>query len=317
MGATMADVPRRRSYRRDGLTIHRGAWSKATVYQRGDQVTSGDNLYRCIAENVGNAPPNTTWWEMLTDVVSGPDPSTDSAVAAFDGTTGRRLKNTDVLVSPTGLIVPKAPGSGMKVDTTTATYSWMDLLGSITTRTGGGVAATYAPLRPDVFGWRFTNGGPEKEVFIEFHIPHDYVPGTDMFVHVHWAQDTVDTGGPAGVPGTVEWRCAVSYADGHGTPGGAADPFPAAKIVTLNQQGSTTQYGHMIAEAAWTSDGGSATTFDRNAITVDGVVTMRVYRDSTWAGDTLNQNPFIMGFVDLHYQSTGIGTKQKAPDFYT
>jgi len=71
----------------------------------------------------------------------------------------------------------------------------------------------------------------------------------------------------------------------------------------------------MIAEVAFTSDGGDATHIDRNAIQVDGLLLVRVYTDSTDPNDTLNQSPFVH-FVDIHYQSSNTGTKNKAPNFY-
>jgi hypothetical protein len=43
---------------------------------------------------------------------------------------------------------------------------------------------------------------------------------------------------------------------------------------------------------------------------------MRVWRDTTDAEDTLNQHPFCHE-VDIHYQSTGMATKSKAPNFYS
>jgi hypothetical protein len=49
---------------------------------------------------------------------------------------------------------------------------------------------------------------------------------------------------------------------------------------------------------------------------VDGIIMCRLYLDSNdiiTSGGTVN--PFVH-FVDLHYQSTGIGTKGKAPNFY-
>ena len=53
---------------------------------------------------------------------------------------------------------------------------------------------------------------------------------------------------------------------------------------------------------------------DTDLLEPDGVVLMRVFLSAnTMAGAT---DPF-MHYCDLHYQSTGIGTKQKTPDFYT
>ena len=147
-------------------------------------------------------------------------------------------------------------------------------------------------------------------------MPHDYVKGSDMFIHVHWSQIVVDTGGVAGVPGVAKWYFDISYADGHGTAGGVADPFVAPIQTFIIQQGSTTQYGHMIAEVQFTNLGGDATHFDRNKLSVDGLILVRMWRDSNDPADTLNQDPYVH-FVDLHYQSTNLATKNKAPNFYT
>jgi heme-degrading monooxygenase HmoA len=35
-----------------------------------------------------------------------------------------------------------------------------------------------------------------QDGFVSFHMPHDYVPGTEMFIHVHWSHNsTIVTGG--------------------------------------------------------------------------------------------------------------------------
>jgi hypothetical protein len=221
------------------------------------------------------------------------------------------------------LIVQKTSGYGIKVDTTTPTFGWRDMLGAINTRptAGGGASANpdYVAYRGGIYAYRFGTIAPDNhlhEAFIEFHIPHDYVPGSDLYIHTHWSQTTVDTGGTAGVPGVAKWYFEISYADGHGTPGGAADPFIAPITVSVTQQGSTTQYGHMIAEVQFTNNGGTGGLIDSNTIQVDGLVLVRVYRDPGDAADTLNQNTFVH-FVDIHYQSTNVATKNKAPNFYS
>ncbi len=214
--------------------------------------------------------------------------------------------------------------SGLKVLTPAgaASHGWRDLLGTITIKGtgGGGVAANpdYVVYRGGLYTYRFGTIAPNNhlhEAFIEYHIPHDYVPGTDLYLHVHWSQTTVDTGGTAGVPGVAKWYFEVSYADGHGTPGGAADPFVAPITVSVTQQGSTTQYGHMIAEVQFTNNGGTGGLLNSNTIQVDGLVLVRVYRDPGDVADTLNQDTFVH-FVDIHYQSNGMATLNKAPNFY-
>lgn len=216
----------------------------------------------------------------------------------------------------TGLVLPKTSGTGIKVDNTTPTYPWKDLLGDIIIQRVTATNPTWALFRTPQEAWSFSSGGGANEVFNRFHIPHDYVMGTDLYIHAHWAQNVVDTGGTAGVPGAVKWNFDISYAKGHGTAGGAASAFPASKTVSVTQQGTTTQYGHMIAEVVFTSAGGSATLTDNALIEPDGVVLVRTWRLDTDASDTLNQAPFLF-YVDLHFQSTGVGTKQKSPPFWT
>jgi hypothetical protein len=226
---------------------------------------------------------------------------------------------------PDGRIVTsKASGTGIKVDIASPTFGWRDLLGAINVRdTAGGGASSrpdFVAYRGNIFQWRFGTNSPNNhlhECFIEFHLPHDYVPGTDIYIHTHWSQNTVDTGGAAGVPGVAKWYFEISYADGYGTAGGTADPFVAAKTIPVTQQGSTTQYGHMIAEVIISGASDTATTFDRTKFKVDGIFLVRIYRDPTDVADTLNQDTFLH-FVDMHFQTNGIlGTKDKNSPFYT
>ena len=220
------------------------------------------------------------------------------------------------LVVGDNLTLPKTAGKGIRIDKVSPSFGWRDMLGQIAVKTTGVNEPDWVVYRGTIYGYTFTNGAHYHEAGINYHIPHDYVPGTDLHVHVHWSQKVVDTGGTAGAPGVAKWYFDITYADGHGTAGGAADPFPATITQSVTQQASTTQYGHMIAEVQFTSDGGSATTIDRNTIRVDGLILLRIYRDSSDASDTLNQDPFVH-MVDVHYQSTNLGTKQKSPDFYT
>lgn len=219
--------------------------------------------------------------------------------------------------SPTitgNLTLSKTSGQGIKVDPTTPTFGWRDILGPIGVKTVGATEPVWALYRGTIYAYTFDTA--TAEAFCTFHVPHDYVPGSDIFIHMHWSQIVVDTGGPAGVPGNAEWNFDITYADGHGTAGGAADPFVAPITVTVVQQGSTTQYGHMIAEVQFTNNGGTGGLLDSATIQVDGLFQVRVYRVKGNPADTLNQAPF--GHTcDLHYQSTNMATKNKSPNFYT
>lgn len=226
-----------------------------------------------------------------------------------------KIKTGALYVNQNVLVLPKTQNYGIMVDTTTPTYGWRDLLGQIIVKGVGANDPDWAVFRDTTRLYRFTNG-LMREVWNIYHIPHDYVMGSDLYIHVHWKQSTVDTGGPAGVPGSVKWYFDISYASGHGTPGGAADPFNAIITQSVVQQGSTTQYGHMIAEVQFTNAAGDATHIARTRIAPDGILNIRLYRDSADVADTLDQDPFV-AMSDVHYQSTNIGTKQKAPPFWT
>jgi len=211
----------------------------------------------------------------------------------------------NVTVQTGNLILPKTSGVGIKVDSTTPTFGWRDILGQIVVKAAGANDPTWSVFRGSISAYQFSNA-LMNQVWVILHIPHDYVPSTDLYMHVHWAQITVDTGGTAGVPGVAKWYFDITYADGHGTAGGAADPFIAPYTVSVTQQGATTQYGHMIAEVQITGASLAAST-----IQPDGLLMVRVYRDPADVADTLNQAPFLL-MSDCHYQSTNIGTKQKS-----
>lgn len=207
------------------------------------------------------------------------------------------------------LILSKTSGEGIKVDVSTPTFPWRDLLGEIHIHSVGANDPSFNVYRGSLRQFEFNSVGT-KEVYNSFHLPHDLVPGSNIYIHAHWSQIVVDTGGTAGVPGNVKWYFEVSYAKGH-----QQAAFSAPITTSVVQQGSTTQYMHNIAEVQLSATSPSASQLDSDDLEPDGLLLVRTYRTAADAADTLNQNPFLH-YVDIHYQSTGIGTKQKAPNFY-
>lgn len=190
--------------------------------------------------------------------------------------------------------------TGIKIGPNGATdYGWEDLVGTLFSNG----TATYASFIGTIKKLQFTE---TEDAAIDFHLPHDYVPGTNIFVHVHWAHNSATLTG-----GSVTWGFEVSYAKGHDQ---AA--FHAVKIITVAQTANLTQYQHMIAETAMSVSGGSATQLDTDIIETDGLILCRLYLDSNDLTDSVTvPDPFAMK-VDIHYQSTGVGTKNKTPDFW-
>ena len=229
----------------------------------------------------------------------------------IDSTTGLPTGATDPAFDGP-IVVPKASGDGgVKVDTTTPTWTWRDLRSEVKVDRGGTSAPAWAQYIGSIYEWQFGQTGGADEVFSSYHLDHDYVEGTDVHIHCHWTQKTVDTGGPASAPGDVKWYFEVTYAKGHDQ---AAFISPITTSVV--QTASGTQYQHMIAEVQLSAASPTASQIDTDDLEPDGLFLVRIYRDAADAADTLDQGPFLL-FVDIHYQSSNIGTKNRNPGFYT
>lgn len=200
------------------------------------------------------------------------------------------------------MALPKTSGVGIKVDCAAPTFPWRDLF-PVTAVANGGIAPSWAAVLGSLRAWQFT---VNDEIQYIFHVPHDYVPGTDLYVHAHWCHPVTGVTG-----GAVTFSVTTSVAKGFDQ---AA--FPAGKTVTITQNASPVQYRHMVAEGAITTAtaGGTATLHDRALIEPDAIILMRFQVTANTMTGT--PEPFVLS-VDIHYQSSNLGTKQKAPDFYT
>ncbi len=205
------------------------------------------------------------------------------------------------------LIFDKASGNGIKVDTTTPTFGWRDLEGfEIPDPTGGDrpTLSTYSGglIKENAF----SNGDVLR---IRYHIPHDYVKGTDIFCHIHWSHN-----GTA-ISGNVVFGVTSDFAKGHNQANFGTEKSISITYATTDIS-TTPRYRHRIEESAITNDGGSATLIDRGLLEPDGIilVTFEVTTNPTITGGSPN-NVFVHR-ADLHYQSTNIATKDKVPDFY-
>ena len=218
-------------------------------------------------------------------------PSQIDTSSQFDFSAGISLNNN--------LVLPKTTNIGIKVDTTTPTFGWHDLLGQIQVRGTGAQDPAWNQYQGVIYQYQFTLN---DEVTLCYHIPHDYVPGSDLFIHAHWGLNG------AGITQNCTWQFDATYAKGYNQ--GA---FPAVTTVSVLQASSTTQYQHMIAEVQLTTSGALGGV----AIEVDGLILVRILLSANSGTGTGTSRPF-MHTADIHYQSTAIPTKQKnGPGFYT
>ena len=203
-------------------------------------------------------------------------------------------------------IFDKASGNGIKVDTTTPTFGFADLLGEVFARNTGANKPTRATWKGGTRGFQF---GVDDEEEFEFHIPHDYVKGSDIFLHIHWGHNVATVTG-----GTVTFDYDATYAKGHnqGVFGANAVGTVVSGTVT------SSQYSHDLSEGQFSISGASGTQIDTDDLEPDGVIKITLgvsANDITVSGGGVPE-PFIH-YVDIHYQTNGIiGTKSKVPDFY-
>lgn len=207
---------------------------------------------------------------------------------------------TTQMTSQGMLVLPKTTNYGIQVDTTTPTFGWRDLTAAIDVRGLGANDPAWNIFRNGIRAYQF---GVNDECWLVYHMPHDWVPGTDLFLHVHWAHV-----GAAVTSGSVTWSAECTFAKGFDQ-----EAFPATKTIQITQTASTVQYQHMVAEGQLSVAGGSATQLNTSTIEVDGLILCRL----SLTADTISPatDPFVFT-ADIHYQSSNIATKNKAPGFY-
>lgn len=192
-------------------------------------------------------------------------------------------------------------------------WLWHDMLGPISIRGVGASDPSYNVLTGGIRGYQFD---ANEEVFVEFHVPHDYVPGTDLYLHFHWSVNGKTTAGVTGgtiTGGTVTWGAEVTYAKGH-----AQAAFAAPVTFTVaSQTVSSTLLKHYITEGQLSASSPSASQLDTDILETDGLILVRGYlsANNITVGSGATPAPFLH-MIDIHYQSSNLGTRNKSPSFY-
>lgn len=195
-----------------------------------------------------------------------------------------------------GLTMPKESGYGIKVDLANPSFGWRDLIGDINVKGSGASDPSFSTYTGTALRAYQFSATSEKEVFIVYHVPHDYAPGTDIHFHAHWSNAEA-----APNTGDVVWGFDYAFAKGFNQ-----EAFPALTSITVTQACPATRYQHNIAETVAVTIAG---------MEVDGLIIVRGYRKAADAADTCTDAVFLHT-MDIHYQSTNMTTKNKAPNFY-
>lgn len=174
-------------------------------------------------------------------------------------------------------------------------YGWRDNVISFASAGKGAAAPTSVA---DVNGWQRLSFGEGDEVFIDYHVNHDYALGTDAYPHIHWMPTTTMAVGE-----TVVWEFSYTIAKGHQQGESLLTPPPTVMTITHTADGTEIAGEHMVTECS------DIDAFD--LIEPDTVISARVKRLVTGTYGS----PVYGLMADLHYQSDGRVTVSKIPDF--
>lgn len=104
-----------------------GAYSAGTTYAVDDAVSYNGSSYICKLSSTGNLPTNTTYWDVLAEKgatgsgagdVTGPASAVNNRLVAFDGTTGKLIKDSGYTASsfePADATILKSAAIGVSV----------------------------------------------------------------------------------------------------------------------------------------------------------------------------------------------------------
>jgi hypothetical protein len=182
---------------------------------------------------------------------------------------------------------------------------WKDLLGDVIPKTSGVGSPTLAVWRTQTRWFNYAAGEAGDVIY---HIPHDWKPGSPMFLHAHWGHNGTD------ISGSLVLNCYLSSAKGH-----QQEAFSVEKQITLTVANlnitNTPRYFHRVDEVPLSVVGGSASLLDASAIEVDGLILMHFDATTIPTITGGSTKPFIFTF-DIHYETDRLATRRRVPDFY-
>jgi hypothetical protein len=186
-----------------------------------------------------------------------------------------------------GLVVPKTVGTGIKVDTANPTFGWADMTGAIDRAiAGGGSPPVWSAYKGNIYQYSFGTAAGVIEVFVNFHMSHDFVPDSDFYIHSHWST--------AGSPtGQANWLFEAVASAGYGR-----DVFEgtdgSGASVTVGASGAPGgAFSHMISETLLATAGGLVVAGGNVSIASgSGVLTSA---STPWTADDISKTVRVLG----------------------
>lgn len=220
--------------------------------------------------------------------------STDKyLIQTLAGVTSYILKSVaDAIITISDKLI-LANGAEIRVDGDN--IGWEDLIGHLVARGSGVNDPSFTAYQGSMYAYEFS-ASVMQQLWINYHIRHDWHPGSIMSVHIHFLTSSTTA------TGTVRFGLEYHYAKGHDQ-----EAFPVTNTVYVEYTFTTNkQYRTIIIEFPDISD----PNFE-----VDGILNTRCFRDAAHVNDTFVSTIHMLS-VDIHYQKSRFATKNKAPNFY-
>lgn len=211
-------------------------------------------------------------------------------------------RESGLLFESESIVLPKTISVGIKVDEAAPTFPWEDLIGDVRPKTAGAGTPALAAFKDNQYGYSFVANDVCDFIY---HMPHWYAPGTDLFFHVHHSHN-----GTA-ITGDIVWTYYVMYGtrdNPYGTEATGTITYSTVNIAT------TPQYVQEVTEIQLSTAGGAADKLNTSILEVDGLIKLRLKLTTL---PTITGGSLFLDTADIHIQSIGVGTKSKAPNFYT
>lgn len=180
---------------------------------------------------------------------------------------------------------------------TVTTAAWQDMRGEVSTA-GLGSPATVS-IYKDIFQLYTFSGNTKKEISVMFHVPKDYVDGTDIFPHMHIMSAEGQTG-TAIFGMTWSWANEWDKHDQQNGPPSSHMYFSTPETATFTHTfDATCPDAHIVLETAQPRT--------LTGLSTDAIIMMKVWRDAENVLDTCTSDIFLL-FVDIYYRSQKFGS---------
>jgi hypothetical protein len=162
-------------------------------------------------------------------------------------------------------------------------------------------SADFQPFIGRIPGMRFV-ATEMREGFVDYHVRHEWKPGTMMYPHVHF-------GVQAQASGTVRWGFEYIWARRNGSTIGNAKFSEPVTIYLEQALTATDDLTHIVVEAP------EGQGIPGDSIEVDAMILCRLFRDAEHPNDTFAHDVFAFN-VDLHTETDRMATPLRVSPFY-